>query len=119
MASPGMGAGRGGVGMGARPGMNMAGRSFGTSNFGRAGMGQFGQAGAGNFGRAGMSNFGRAGINGGGLGMARNSYGLGTRAPINSAARMSGTNMFGRGGINNRIGSGLNTGVVQPGKSFQ
>ena len=40
--------------------------------------------------------------------MARNAYGLGTRAPITSAARMGASN-FGRAGINNRVGSGLNT----------
>ena len=72
----GMGARPGMMGMGARPGMNMAGRSFGASNFGRAG----------------VNNFGRAGISNGGLGMARNAYGLGTRAPITSAARMGGMN---------------------------
>jgi tetratricopeptide (TPR) repeat protein len=85
MISPGGGAGmaRGGYGMGARQGVNMAGRSLGTSNFGRAGMA------------------------GGAMGMGRSAYGLGARAPITSAARMGAANSFVRTGVNNGIRSGL------------
>ena len=118
MISPGAGMGmaRGGYGMGARPGMNMAGRWLGGSNFGRTGINGFGgrsgmnmagrSMGASNFGRAGINSFGRAGINSGGLGMAQR-----LRTGYASTDHQRGPygcgEPFGRGGVNNRIGSGL------------
>ena len=75
----------------------------------------------------GTSNFGRAGVNNFGAGRDQlaaawewhgTRYGLGTRAPITSAARMGAAN-FGRGGINNRIGTGLNDHFVESGQPVE
>ena len=59
--SPAMGLAHSARGMAARPGMTLAGRSFGISAFGRAG----------------VNSFGRAVINNGAMGLRRNGYGYG------------------------------------------
>jgi tetratricopeptide (TPR) repeat protein len=93
MMSPGFGAGMGrnASGLGARSGMNMAGRSFAPSSMGRSG----------------VNGSGRAAVGSGRFGSMGNPYGVGTRAPVNTAARLGGTGAFGTRAGSGRLGTGL------------
>ncbi len=100
--------------------MNMAGRSIGSVHPGRAGMNGFsGRSGYEHGGAARwvgsiiLAGAGSTILAGAGsitvvLEWKGNAYGLGTRRTGSLLlARMSAANAFGRGGFNNRIGSGL------------